>query len=142
MPLVDISTELSPQGWTGPIIHLSAKVTIHNRGAMTVNVANSLMRVTAYPFTIPGDTQLPANPCAFTADKNQDWCLRADALDPSGGNEEIVTLITPSFGLRLRVIDYFTPARIVVRLPFWWLARRIHSKERSISTPEMFAWLA
>jgi hypothetical protein len=83
MPLVDISTDLSPQGWTGPIIHLSAKVTIHNRGAMTVDVANSVIRLTAYPFTIPLDTEVRVNPCAKTADRDQDWCWRADALDPS-----------------------------------------------------------
>jgi hypothetical protein len=117
MPLVDISTELSPQGWTGPIIHLSAKVTIHNRGAMTVNVANSLMRVTAYPFTIPGDTQLPANPCAFTADKNQDWCLRADALDPSGGNSDVdyPLLRTPPASNRLLYAGaYSSPTSFLV----------------------------
>jgi hypothetical protein len=88
-PLVDVSTDLSPQGWTGSIMHLSAKVTIHNRGTTMVNIANSVARVTTYPKTIPGDTQVVANPCEFTADNNQDWCEKADALDPSGGNPDV-----------------------------------------------------
>jgi hypothetical protein len=88
-PLVDVSTDLSPQGWTGPIIHLSAKITVHNRGTTLVNVANSVVRVTAYPKTIPETIQVPANPCERTVDNNQDWCARADALDPSGGNPDV-----------------------------------------------------
>ena len=88
MPLVDISTDLSPQGWTGSIIHLSAKVTIHNRGAMSVQVANSVIRLTAYPLTIPEDTPVLLNPCASTADQHQEWCRRADALAPSGGDPD------------------------------------------------------
>jgi hypothetical protein len=89
MPLVDVSTDLSPQGWTGSITHLSAKVTIHNRGAMSVQIANSVIRLTAYPFEIPPDTQAPANQCEFTADHEQDWCERADAFDPSGANPDV-----------------------------------------------------
>ena len=88
-PLVDVSTDLSPQGWTDSIIHLSAKVTLHNRGTTKVDVSNSVIRLTAYPFTIPPDTQVPVNPCAWTADKNQDWCTRADALDPLGGSADV-----------------------------------------------------
>lgn len=84
MPLVDISTDLSPQGWTGPIIHLSAKVTIHNRGTGSVNVANSLMRVTAYPKNPSGQTQVPINQCWETPDRNEDWCQLANGFDPSG----------------------------------------------------------
>jgi hypothetical protein len=45
--------------------------------------------VTIYPKTIPDDLQVVANPCEFTADNNQDWCERADALDPSGGNPDV-----------------------------------------------------
>jgi hypothetical protein len=88
-PLVDVSTDLSPQGWTDSIIHLSAKVTLHNRGTTTVDVSNSVIRLTAYPFTIRADTQVGANPCALTADQDQDWCMRADALDPLGGSPDV-----------------------------------------------------
>jgi hypothetical protein len=48
-PQVDVSADLSPQTKTGSITHLSAKVTMHNRGAARVNIAAALMRVTAYP---------------------------------------------------------------------------------------------
>lgn len=89
-PPVDISTELSPQGWTGSKIHLSAKVTIHNRGTGTVLVANTLMRVTAYPLTIPGETQIQVNPCENkTPDKYEDWCRLADGLNPSPNSTDV-----------------------------------------------------
>lgn len=88
-PLVDISTELSPQGWTGSTIHLSAKVTIHNRGSGSVLVVNTLMRVTAYPATPPGETRIHVNPCDKTPDWNQDWCLRADGLNPSLSSNDV-----------------------------------------------------
>ena len=85
MPLVDISTELSPQGWSGPIVHLSAKVTVHNRGTGKVEVANSLMRVTAYPQNPEKirDTRIHINPCANTTEQNEYWCRIANGFDPS-----------------------------------------------------------
>jgi hypothetical protein len=52
-PLVDTSTELSPMGSTGPIIHLVAKVTLHNRGSVQVDIHAGLMRVTSYPVGTP-----------------------------------------------------------------------------------------
>jgi hypothetical protein len=88
-PLVDISTELSPQGWTGSTIHLSAKVTIHNRGTVSVLVANTLMRVTAYPATIPPKTRIHVNPCDNTPDQNTYWCFLADGLNPSLSSNDI-----------------------------------------------------
>jgi hypothetical protein len=88
IPLVDMSTELSPQGWSGPIIHLSAKVTIHNRGTTSVNVAGSLMRVTAYPLTF-SETQTYVNSCYFTPDQNEDWCKLANGFDPSGFEQDV-----------------------------------------------------
>jgi hypothetical protein len=84
MPVVDISTELSPQGWSGPVIHLTAKVTIHNRGTTSVNVASSMMRVTAYPLMIPEKTKFHVNPCWWTPARKEDWCQLANGFDPSG----------------------------------------------------------
>ncbi|NDJ91044.1 hypothetical protein [Mycolicibacter kumamotonensis] len=54
-PLIDISTELSPTGSTGPIIHLSAKATLHNRGSVQADVHAALIRVTAYPVGTPAE---------------------------------------------------------------------------------------
>lgn len=54
-PLIDVSTELSPTGSTGPIIHLSAKVTLHNRGSVQAEMHAGLMRVTAYPVGTPAE---------------------------------------------------------------------------------------
>ncbi|WP_142358459.1 hypothetical protein [Mycobacterium celatum] len=71
-PLVDVSTELSPMGSTGPIIHLLAKVTLHNRGSVQVDMPAGLMRVTSYPVGTPTE---PATTEALHA-----------ALDPSGSS--------------------------------------------------------
>lgn len=95
MPLVDMSTELSPQGWSGPILHLSAKVTIHNRGTTRVNIANSLMRVTAYP-KHPKDTRVHSNSCFETPDRNEGWCRLAHGLDPSGLEPDIDFRVSPT----------------------------------------------
>ena len=98
MPLVDMSTELSPQGWSESIIHLSAKVTIHNRGTTRVNIANSLMRVTAYPKNPkdPEHTRVHSNPCAETPDWNEGWCHLAQGLDPSGVEPDIDFRVNPT----------------------------------------------
>lgn len=98
MPLVDISTELSPQGWSGQIIHLSAKVTIHNRGATTARIANSLMRVTAYPPDLkdPEHTLVYTNPCAETPDHNEAWCKLANGFDPSGIEQDTDFRVNPT----------------------------------------------
>lgn len=52
-PLVDVSTELSPIGSTGPIVHLLAKVTLHNRGSVQADLHAALARVTSYPVGTP-----------------------------------------------------------------------------------------
>jgi hypothetical protein len=97
-PTVDVSTELSPQSKTPSIIHLSAKVTVRNRGSVRVNVAAALMRVTAYPSTAP--QQQPPQPqqepgtqkheptTVCTAEKYYDakWCQIGDGLDLTGRN--------------------------------------------------------
>jgi hypothetical protein len=82
-PQVDVSAELSPQTKTGPITHLSAKVTMHNRGTSKVNVAGALMRVTAYPKT----THQPelAYDCMFNYAEQQ-WCQVEGGVDISGNN--------------------------------------------------------
>lgn len=49
LPLVDLTTDLTPTGKTGDIVHLEAKVTINNRGSIPANVGGTLMRITAYP---------------------------------------------------------------------------------------------
>jgi hypothetical protein len=49
LPLVDLTTDLTPTGKTGDIVQLEAKVTINNRGSVPVNVGGTLMRITAYP---------------------------------------------------------------------------------------------
>jgi hypothetical protein len=82
-PQVDISTDLSPQGKTGSIFHLSAKVTMHNRSAANVNVAGALMRVTAYP----KKTHQPEAPqmCRLNYGEQQ-WCQIEGGVDISGAN--------------------------------------------------------
>jgi hypothetical protein len=98
MPLVDTWTELSPQGWSGQTIHLSARVTIHNRGATTARIANSLMRVTAYPKD-PNKLGAPSvhtNPCAHTPDHNEDWCQLANGFDPSEIEQDTDFRVNPN----------------------------------------------
>lgn len=53
LPLVDVQAELVPAGSSGSIIHLSAKLTLHNRSEVPVDIPGGVMRVTAYPFGIP-----------------------------------------------------------------------------------------
>lgn len=84
VPLVDIATDLSPQDTSGSITHLSAKLTIHNRSTVRINVAAELMRVTAYPLTTPQDK--PPVVCRHYY-KDHTWCLEG-ALDPSGTNPD------------------------------------------------------
>ncbi|BBZ10948.1 hypothetical protein [Mycobacterium branderi] len=69
-PLVDVNAELSPMGSTGPIIHLLAKVTLHSRGSVQIDMPAGLMRVTSYPVGTPTE---PATTEALLA-----------GLDPSG----------------------------------------------------------
>jgi hypothetical protein len=97
-PTVDVSAELSPQTKTASVTHLSIKVTVHNRGSVRVGVAAALMRVTAYPPTVP--QQQPSPPQQETAPQKQEptgvckaekypdakWCQIGDGLDLSGLN--------------------------------------------------------
>lgn len=59
LPLIDVQTELSPIGSTGPIIHLLAKTTFHNRGSFRVDVPASLTRVVVYPRGTPPEPPTP-----------------------------------------------------------------------------------
>jgi hypothetical protein len=56
-PMVDSSVELVPTGATGPVVHVTAKVTMHNRSTVQADVHAALLRVTAYP---TGGTSQPA----------------------------------------------------------------------------------
>lgn len=49
LPLIDVQTELTPVGSTGPIIHVLAKTTLHNRGSFRVDLPATLTRVVVYP---------------------------------------------------------------------------------------------
>ena len=49
VPVVDLTTEMSPLGQTDDIVQLEAKVTINNRNSVPVYVGATLMRITAYP---------------------------------------------------------------------------------------------
>lgn len=73
----------SPQNKPGSIIHLAAKVTVHNRGTTRVNVAGGLMRVTGYASTT--QNQEPAEGCRFSHPDEQ-WCRTEGGLDLSGAN--------------------------------------------------------
>ncbi|MDF3337197.1 hypothetical protein P3H80_07190 [Mycolicibacterium septicum] len=53
LPLVDVQAELTPVGSSGSIIHLSAKLTLHNRSSVAVDIPAGVMRVRAYPFGVP-----------------------------------------------------------------------------------------
>lgn len=85
-PQIDLSTELSEQGRTGTMIHLAAKVTMHNRSNVKINVAGAMMRVTAYPPSMP-----PLNPAlSCNAEHgNEQWCTILDPMDPSGLSTDI-----------------------------------------------------
>jgi hypothetical protein len=54
-PVLDVSTELSPTGSTGPIVHLLARVTLHNRGSVQTEIHAGLIRVIAYPVGTPAE---------------------------------------------------------------------------------------
>jgi hypothetical protein len=103
MPLVDISTELSPQGWSGQIIHLSAKVTIHNRGTTKAQIANSVMRVTAYPPALQdlATTRVFANPCWDPPDHNEAWCKLANGFDFTGFEQDTDFRVNPTLDASL-----------------------------------------
>jgi hypothetical protein len=49
LPLVDVTTDLTPTGKREDIVQLDAKVTINNRSSVPVYVGATMMRITAYP---------------------------------------------------------------------------------------------
>jgi hypothetical protein len=59
LPKVELTTELAEVGRTGDIVHLSAKITVHNQGTLTVQSVGSLMSLMAYP---PGSELTAATP--------------------------------------------------------------------------------
>jgi hypothetical protein len=80
-PLIDVSTDLSPIGRTGDNIHLSAKVSFHNRGTAKVNIAGALMRISAYQN--PPNKQ-PAPPTAQATPSDPDLMGGIDLRGSSG----------------------------------------------------------
>ncbi|WP_280824751.1 hypothetical protein [Mycobacterium sp. OTB74] len=58
-PGVDLEAELSPAGYSGPIVHLKAKYTLHNYGSADVELPAGLVRVVEYP---NGTTPEPPTP--------------------------------------------------------------------------------
>lgn len=61
IPLVDVTTELVVLGSTGPIIHLQATTTLHNRGSFQVDLAAGLTRIVTYPKTTLHEPATPEN---------------------------------------------------------------------------------
>jgi hypothetical protein len=59
LPVVDVTTDLTPTGKTGDIVQLEAKVTINNRSSVPVHIGATAMRITAYPLATGNRTQLP-----------------------------------------------------------------------------------
>ena len=59
LPLVDVTTDLTPTGKSGDIVQLEAKVTINNRSSVQVNAVATLMRITAFPRATGIRTGLP-----------------------------------------------------------------------------------
>jgi hypothetical protein len=84
-PQVDILPELTVQDVTDSTIHLSAKVTVHNRGAAKVIVTDALMRITAYP-SATQEQQTPPYACAVHG--NPHWCVLEGGVDISGANHD------------------------------------------------------
>ena len=82
VPVVDITTELSPLGQTGDIVQLEAKVTINNRNSVPVYVGATLMRITAYPRG-PGKLNPVSNAIEFGAEKSHAY--RDEPLPAAGG---------------------------------------------------------
>jgi len=78
LPLVDVTTDLTPMGKTGDIVYLEAKVTINNRGSVPVYVGATVMRITAYPTGTP--TQLPEMTAAIQFGISPSIPYRADPL--------------------------------------------------------------
>ncbi|MGA5462491.1 hypothetical protein [Mycobacterium sp. NPDC050041] len=63
-PLIDVRADLTPVGSTGHIVHLQAKVTLHNRGTVQADIGGTLMRVVAYP---RGQAPMDAQPVDVAA---------------------------------------------------------------------------
>jgi hypothetical protein len=84
-PLVDFSANLSPQGRDGSTNHFSAKITVHNRGAVAVRVAGALMRVTAYEKEASPQSQDISSECPGW-NGSYNWQCVQQFLDLSGNS--------------------------------------------------------
>lgn len=89
LPLVDVQAELTPAGSSGSIIHLSAKLTLHNRSEVPVDIPGGVMRVTAYPFGTPEE---PATADAVASHLNPVGTLLGDyrQIPVSPGNSKLL----------------------------------------------------
>lgn len=94
-PLVDVSAELIPQSESNSRIHLSAKVTVHNRGSARISTSGSLMRLTAYPTAahpqkseITSQQQGASATCGPGTIPTERWCEIGSALSFSGRNPQ------------------------------------------------------
>ena len=135
-PQVDVSVDLSPQGQScpqippsasctaanGSIIHLSSKVTVHNRSAITVDVAGALMRITAYQRLAPPAPQAPEVCWKYQhhsdqgdPTKSSKQCLEGD-VDLSGVNSDSDFRVdpTPAANAHLLYAGVFMPARTIL----------------------------
>jgi hypothetical protein len=82
-PLVDVTADLSPMGRSGPIIRLSAKVTIHNRATVPVTIVGGLMWVTTYPAPAPATSRSTPFGVDLSGLESRDF--RIPPVDPSLG---------------------------------------------------------
>jgi hypothetical protein len=90
-PMFDISADLSPTGRTGSTIHLSAKVTFHNRGSVILDMPAGLMRVTAYPKI----AQQSQSTCS-TEPATGRWPNLLGAMDPTGSETDAEFRMDPT----------------------------------------------
>jgi hypothetical protein len=70
LPKVDLTAELVEVSRTDTVVHLAAKITVENKGALSVQPYASLMRITAYP---PGSTHIAPTPEHIAASMDFDY---------------------------------------------------------------------
>ncbi|WP_221043303.1 hypothetical protein [Mycobacterium senriense] len=111
-PLVDVSTELKPQSESNSRIHLSATVTVHNRGSARASVGGSLLRITAYPSVAPPqkpevtghEQQKTDTVCELGSNASEKWCQIATGLALSGRNPQSEFRAESTTGLEAQVL--------------------------------------
>jgi len=100
LPLVDVTSDLSPMGRQGSTIRLSAKVALHNRGTVPVTIVGGLMQVITYPAaasSVPESSLKDALTSAALGSVE----FRVPPLEPSSGTPNFMhtlvgaTILTP-----------------------------------------------